>query len=105
MGETPQEKMKRLASEGGKRWKAERLYRKQFVYYTSRTFINTPSIIVSYSFPQALYNKKKRNLLTKLRIILTPSCRLAYVYTDSSKYVIALLIALIIAPYIILRSL
>jgi hypothetical protein len=74
-------------------------------YITSRTFIDIPGIIVSYSFPQTLCSKKKRNLSTKLRTILTASCRLAYAYTDSSKCVIALLNALIIPPYMMLRSL
>ena len=43
------------------RREAQRLYEKQFMYYTiSRAFIGIPSIILSYSFPHILYSKKKR---------------------------------------------
>jgi hypothetical protein len=39
----------------GRGHEAQRLYRQQLMYYTiSRTFIGTPSIIVSYGFPQYL---------------------------------------------------
>jgi hypothetical protein len=86
----------------GRRHEAHRLYGKQFVYYTiSRAFIDIPSILVSCSFVA------KRKQKPKGRTILTPSPCLAYAFTiDSfSKCVIALLNALIIPPYMMLRSL
>jgi hypothetical protein len=44
------------------RHEAQRLYEKQFMYYTiSRAFIGIPGIIVSYSFPHTLVAKRKKN--------------------------------------------
>jgi hypothetical protein len=43
----------------GKRHEAQRLYGKQFVYYTIRLAFNIPSIIVSCNFSQALCSKRK----------------------------------------------
>jgi hypothetical protein len=43
MDETPQNNMKKLISEGDKRWNVECLYQKQLVYYkTRRVFIVHP---------------------------------------------------------------
>jgi len=42
------------------RHEAQRLYKKQIIYYTiSRAFISIPSIIVSYSFPTPFVAKRK----------------------------------------------
>ena len=51
----------------GRRHKAQRVYRKQLMYYTiSHSFIGIPGIIVAYSFPpDPFYLKEKKTPLNK----------------------------------------
>jgi len=47
----------------GRRHEAQRVYRKQLMYYTiSHSFIDIPGIIVSCSFPQTLKEEKNSPL-------------------------------------------
>jgi len=74
---------------------------KQLMYYLiSRAFINIPSIIILYSFP----NLKKQKSTKRLTMLKVSPCY-KFAYSSFPKWLIALLNALVIPLYIILRSL